>query len=59
MNTTEATVFRHPTVYTGTGSGAVLGVSQETNVGANNPLAGQSGTCLNGAGARYRAIGYR
>jgi hypothetical protein len=29
----------------------------ESNVGANNPLAGQSGTCLNGAGARYRAIG--
>ena len=59
MNTTEATVFRHPEVYTGTGSGAILGVSQETNVGTNNPLAGQSGTCTSSdnLGARYRAIG--
>jgi hypothetical protein len=56
-NVAEATVFRHPTVYTGTGSGAVLGLSQESNVGANNPLAAQPGTCLNGLGARYRAIG--
>jgi hypothetical protein len=56
-NVAEATVFRHPTVYTGSGSGAVLGVSQESNVGSNNPLAGQAGTCLNGLGARYRAIG--
>jgi hypothetical protein len=53
MNTTEATVFRHPTVY----PAPVLGISQEANVGTNNPLAGQSGTCLNGGGARYRAIG--
>jgi hypothetical protein len=52
MNTTEATVFRRPTVY----PGAVLGASQETSVGANNPLAGQAGTCA-GGGARYRAIG--
>jgi hypothetical protein len=56
-NVAEATVFRRPTVYTGSGSGTVLGLSQESNVGANNPLAGQSGTCLTGAGARYRAIG--
>jgi hypothetical protein len=28
----------------------------ETSVGANNPLAGQAGTCA-GGGARYRAIG--
>lgn len=56
-NVAEATVFRHPTVYTGSGSGSVLGLSQESNVGANNPLAGQAGTCLNGLGARYRAIG--
>jgi hypothetical protein len=56
-NVAEATVFRYPTVYTGSGSGAVLGLSQESNVGANNPLAGQAGTCLNGPGARYRAIG--
>jgi hypothetical protein len=49
MNTTEATVFRHPTVY----SGAVLGVSQEANVGASNPLASP---CVTG-GSRYRAIG--
>jgi len=26
-------------------------------VGANNPLAGQSGTCLSGLGSRHRAIG--
>jgi hypothetical protein len=56
-NTTEATVMRHPTVYGGTGPSTILGVSMESNVGANNPLAGQSGTCLNGGGARYRAIG--
>ncbi|MGB8010976.1 MAG: hypothetical protein WCF68_05140 [Terriglobales bacterium] len=56
-NVAEATVFRHPTVYTGTGTGAVLGLSQESNVGANNPLAGQAGTCVSGLGARYRAIG--
>ena len=55
MNTTEATVFRRPTVY----PGAVLGVSQESNVngGTNNPLTGQSGTCLAGSGFRYRAVG--
>jgi hypothetical protein len=57
MNTTEATVFRHPTVYGGTGTSAVLGLSQESNVGSHNPLTGNSGTCLNGGGARYRAIG--
>jgi hypothetical protein len=55
-NVAEATVFRRPTVYTGTGSGSVIGLSQESNVGTNNPLAGQPGTCLNGLGARYRAI---
>ena len=55
MNTTEATVFRKPTVY----SGGIIGASQEANVNApvNNPLAAQSGTCLAGAGGRYRAIG--
>lgn len=52
-NTAEATVFRHPTVY----PGAILGVSQEANVGANNPLTGQSGVCPGTSGARYRAIG--
>ncbi|MFZ0362216.1 MAG: hypothetical protein WAL58_17380 [Terriglobales bacterium] len=56
-NVAEATVFRRPTVYTGTGTGSVLGLSQESNVGANNPLAGQSGTCLSGLGSRHRAIG--
>lgn len=58
-NVVEATVLRGPTVYTGTGTGAVLGLSQEANVNGavNNPLAGQSGTCLAGAGFRYRAIG--
>ena len=57
MTATESSVFRKPTVYTGTGSGAVLGLSQELNVGNDNPLAGQSGTCLNGLGARYRGVG--
>ena len=49
----EATIFRKPAVY----PGAILGISQEANVGANNPLAGQSGTCVAGGGARYRGIG--
>ncbi len=61
MNTTEATVFRRPTVY----PGAVLGLSQEKGVyntstlTLNNPLKGQSGTCTSasGTGARYRGIG--
>ena len=55
MNTTEATVFRRPTVY----PNPVLGLSQEAHVDApvNNPLKAQAGTCLAGAGARYRAIG--
>ncbi|MGB8010977.1 MAG: hypothetical protein WCF68_05145 [Terriglobales bacterium] len=57
-NTTEATVMRHPTVYTGTGAGSILGVSMETGVNALNPLSGTS-TCTSsdGNGARYRAIG--
>jgi hypothetical protein len=51
----EALVFRRPTVY----PNPVLGLSQEANVNApvNNPLKGQTGTCLAGSGARYRAIG--
>jgi hypothetical protein len=53
MNTTEATVFRRPTVY----PGAVLGLSQELRVGHNNPLKAQAGTCAAGAGSRYRGIG--
>lgn len=53
MNTTEATTFRKPVVY----PDAILGISQEAHVNANNPLAGQSGTCLAGAGARFRGIG--
>jgi hypothetical protein len=53
MNTTEATVFRKPTVYPNT----IIGASQEANVGSNNPLAAQAETCLAGAGARYRGIG--
>src|SRR5208282_3816918 len=60
-NVAEATLFRRPTVYTGSGAGAVLGLSQEANVAVggvvSNPLAGQAGTCLAGGGARYRAIG--
>jgi hypothetical protein len=54
MNTTEATVFRRPTVPASQG---VLGESQELHVGTHNPLKGQAGTCLAGSGARYRAIG--
>jgi hypothetical protein len=53
MNTTEATVFRRPTVY----PNPVLGLSQELRVGNNNPLNGQAGTCLAGSGHRYRVIG--
>ena len=68
-NTVEATVFRRPTVYTGAAMAAgtgVLGISQETNVGAitatTNPLNAGSGSCLSsgnpdGKGARYRGIG--
>jgi hypothetical protein len=54
-NQVEATVFRRPTVY----PDPVLGLSQEAHVDGpvNNPLKGQAGTCVAGAGARYRAIG--
>jgi len=57
-NTTEATVMRYPTLYAeGALSGKpVAGLSMETSVGANNPLAGQAGTCA-GGGQRFRAIG--
>jgi hypothetical protein len=51
-NTTEASTMRYPTTY----PNPVAGLSQEKSVGANNPLAGQAGTCT-GGGARYRAIG--
>jgi hypothetical protein len=51
-NTAEATVFRYPTIY----PDKVVGVSQETGVGSNNPLKGQAGTC-SGGGKRFRAIG--
>ncbi|MGA7686006.1 MAG: hypothetical protein WCC32_08670 [Terriglobales bacterium] len=59
MTATEMTTFRLQTPYTGTGSGAVLGASQELNVNGpvNNPLNGQSGTCLAGSGGRYRGVG--
>jgi hypothetical protein len=49
MNTTEATVFRKPDVYTG----AINGLSQETGV-TTNPL---ETTCAGGGGSRYRGIG--
>ena len=55
MNTTEATVFRRPTTYPK--APGVLGLSQEENVGSHNPLSGDAGTCLAGAGHRYRGIG--
>ena len=57
MTTTELTTFREQTTYTGTGSGAVLGLSQELNVGVNNPLNAQAGTCVKGLGGRYRGVG--
>ena len=59
MTATELNVLRGPTVYTGTGSGSILGASQEGNVNGpvNNPLNAQSGTCLTGAGGRYRGVG--
>lgn len=50
-NTAEATVFRRPTVPASMG---FLGLSQETGVGANNPLATP---CAGGGGSRYRGIG--
>ena len=59
MNTVEATVFRRPTVDGGTGN-AAIGISQEANVGLNNPLQGQAGTCIlnpSGTSARYRGVG--
>lgn len=57
-NTTEATVMRYPTLYAeGSLAGSpVAGLSMETSVGANNPLAGQAGTC-SGGGQRFRTIG--
>ena len=62
-NIVEADILRGPTVYTGTGTGAILGLSHEANVAINgipqNPLSGTA-TCVtssNGLGARYRAIG--
>ncbi len=55
--TTELEVFRGQSTYNGTGGGGVLGVSQEANVGSNNPLNNQAGTCLAGLGGRYRGVG--
>jgi len=62
FNTTEATVFRGPTVNANLGTAtAPLGQSQELHVNGavNNPLAGQAGTCAagNANSARWRAIG--
>lgn len=59
MTASELTEFREPTVYTGTGTGSILGASQEANVdgSVNNPLNAQSGTCLTGGGGRYRGVG--
>jgi len=59
MTATELNILRKPTVYTGTGSGSIIGASQEANVNApvNNPLNAQAGTCLTGSGARYRGVG--
>jgi hypothetical protein len=59
MNTTEATVFRRPTVNDPSGptGHAALGLSQETGVGLNNPLRNLSCPSSDGKGARYRGIG--
>jgi len=56
MNTTEASVFRRPTVPASQG---VLGASQELGVNGVNPLTGTSVPCSssNGAGGRWRGIG--
>ena len=62
MNTTEATVFRHPTVNATSGS-ATIDASQETGVYNTstltlaNPLNGTNSNCVSGAGFRYRVIG--
>ncbi len=57
MTATEFSLLRKPTVYTGTGGGSLIGLSQELNVGNNNPLNNQAGTCLAGLGGRYRGVG--
>jgi hypothetical protein len=63
MNTTEAGVFRLPveTIEGTTKKNLVIGVSQETNIGAitasNNPLTYSGNPCKSGGGARARAIG--
>jgi hypothetical protein len=62
MNTTEATVFRYPTLYSSNSALAqnVAGLSQETGVGTptaggtNNPL---GKAAAGGSGFRFRAIG--
>ena len=54
MNTTEATVFRRPTVYPGN----VLGISQETGVNADlHGFKLDNTTACGGSGDRYRSIG--
>jgi hypothetical protein len=53
FNTTEASVFRRPTENTPTKK--VIGVSQEKNVGATNPLSNTP--CVAGGGTRTRGIG--
>lgn len=57
MTATELTTFREQTAYNGAGGGRVLGLSQEANVGHNNPLNAQAGTCKAGLGKRYRGVG--
>jgi hypothetical protein len=55
MNTTEATVFRYPTLYSsGTAAQNVAGLSQETGVGT--PTAGTTHNPMQ-LGNRFRAIG--
>jgi hypothetical protein len=62
MNTTEATVFRYPTLYSSNSALAqnVAGLSQETGVGTptaggtNNPL---GKAAAGGSGSRWRGIG--
>lgn len=56
MNTTEATVFRRPTVPASQG---VLGLSQENGVNGANPLTNVTVPCpsSDGNGGRWRGIG--
>jgi hypothetical protein len=60
-NTTEATVMRYPTLYSGSNPRPVEGISQELYTACSgvlqNPLAGQACAVSSGSGLRWRGIG--